>query len=65
MGASKSLASPDQNVFPGLSESASLPAFFQCSSLDFQSGQGGWDMPSGCAFCLPALLLTEALGRNW
>lgn len=65
-GASKSLASLDQNeIFPSVSKSISLPSFsFHLSSLDFQRGWGGWNMPSECTLCLPALFLLAKAFRK-
>lgn len=66
MGASKSLASPDQNVFPGISESASLPSFCShLSSLDFQRARGGSDTPQNVlGIRLLFFLLTKAFRKR-
>lgn len=63
-GASKSLASPDQNVFPGVSKSTSSPSFcFQPSSLDSRR-LAGCIMPQESTLYLSALLLLTKAFRK-
>lgn len=63
-GASESLASPDQNVFPGISESASSPSSpFSFPAL-IAKGLAGCSRPSESPSSLSALLLTEAFRKR-
>lgn len=63
-GASKSLASPDQSVFPGISKSTPSPsASFQLSSLDSRWAGLGASCPQNLYLSAP-LLLTKAFRKR-